>query len=241
MQNSKTRPSFRLAFVALVLMLALPLQTLAGPLLICHSYEIGNAKSLPWAGSEWRAVQTNYDLNHLAEDTLSCLTPNTPVIARMETIRRAMIYAEWAKVDHKVNYTARNDKVTMTLFEKLKARVDAAERAGKPDALAIFDMGYFIESWHNSVDYKGKAVPEVNGYEGVKKASAMRNTDATMEFAAALISSIRSDKTAHQQHLQKAVAGAPEGSLLAQNLVRLFPDKGRNLAEMRASVGLAKR
>ena len=241
MQNSKMIHSFRLASVALVLMLALPLQTLAGPLLICHSYEIGNAPSLPWAGSEWRAVQTNYDLNHLADDVLSCLAPNTPVIARMETIRRAMIYAEWAKVDHKVNYAARNDKVTMTLFEKLKARADAAERAGKPDALAIFDLGYFVESWRNSVDYKGKSVPDVNGYEWVKKASAMRNTDATMEFAAALITSIRSDKTAQQQHLQKALAGTPEGSLLARNLVRLFPDKGHNLAEMRASVGLAKR
>ncbi len=241
MQTSKTMRSFRLVAITLLLTIALPLQTLAGPVLICHPYDIGNAKSLPWAGSEWRAVQTNYDLNHLADDVLSCLTPNTPVIARMETIRRAMIYAEWAKVDKEVNYAARNDKVTMTLFEKLKARVDAAERVGKPDALAIFDLGYFIESWRNSVDYQGKAVPDVNGYEWVKKASAMRNTDATMEFAAALITSIRSDKTAHQQHLQKAIAGAPEGSLLARNLVRQFPNKGRNLAEMRASVGLAKR
>ena len=152
-----------------------------------------------------------------------------------------MIYAEWAKVDHEVNYAARNDKVTMALFEKLKARADAAERAGKPDALAIFDVGYFIESWHNSVDYRGKAVPELNGYEWVKKASTLRNSDATMEFAAALISSIRSDKAVHQQHLQKAIAGAPEGSLLARNLVLHFPDKGRSLAELRANVGLAKR
>lgn len=241
MQTSTLTRSFRLASIALVLMLALPLQILAGPLLICHSYEIGNTPSLPWAGSEWRAVQPTYDLNHLADDVLSCLTPNTPVIARMETIRRAMIYAEWAKVDHEVKYAARNDKVTMTLFEKLKARVEAAERAGKPDALAIFDLGYLIESWRNNVDYKGKSVPDVNGYEWVKKASVMRNNDATMEFAAALITSIRSDKTAQQQHLQKAIAGAPDGSLLARNLVRLFPEKGRNLAELRASVGLAKR
>ncbi len=241
MQTAKTTHSFRLVAITLLLTIALPLQTLAGPVLICHPYDIGNAKSLPWAGNEWRDVQRNYDLNHLVDDVLSCLTPNTPVIARMETIRRAMIYAEWAKVDHKVNYAARNDKVTMTLFERLKARVETSERAGKPDALAIFDVGYFIESWRNSVGYPGKAVPEVNGYEWVKKASALRNTDATMELAAALITSIRSDKTAQQQHLQKALAGAPEGSLLARNLVRQFPDKGRNLAEMRASVGLAKR
>ena len=204
MQTAKTMRSFRLVAITLFLTIALPLQTLAGPVLICHPYDIGNAKSLPWAGSEWRAVQTNYDLNHLVDDVLSCLTPNTPVIARMETIRRAMVYAEWAKVDHKVNYAARNDKVTMTLFEKLKARAEVAERAGKPDALAIFDVGYFIESWRNSVDYQGKAVPDVNGYEWVTKASALRNTDATMELAAALITSIRSDKTAQQQHLSNS-------------------------------------
>jgi hypothetical protein len=237
----QTQRSRWLTSMALLLTMALPLQILAGPVLICHPYEIGKAKSLPWAGKEWRAVQTNYDLNHLAEDVLSCLTPQTPVIARMETIRRAMIYAEWAKVDHKVNYSARNDKVTRTIFEKLKARVEATERAGKPDALAIFDLGYFIESWRNSVDHRGQSVPDVNGYEWVKKASAMRNTDATMEFAAALITSIRSDKAVHQQHLQKAIAGAAEGSLLARNLVSHFPDKGRSLAEMRAHVGLAKR
>jgi hypothetical protein len=45
------------------------------------------------------------------------------------------------------------------------------------------------------------------------------------------------DKAAQRAHLQKAVAGAPEGSLLARNLVSHFGDRGRNLAELRASVG----
>lgn len=231
------RRSFSLFSLALLLTLALPLQTLAGPVLICHAYDIGDAKSLPWAGKEWRDVQRNYDLNHLVDDTLSCLAPNTPVLVRMETIRRAMIYAEWAKVDHKVNYAARDHRVTMTLFERLKARADAAERAGKPDALAMFDVGYFIESWRNVADSRSQSLPQMNGYDWITKASALRKHDATMEFAAALITSMRTDKTAQQQHLQKALAGTAEGSLLARNLVRFFPDKGRSLAELRTSVG----
>lgn len=239
MQISQAFRVFKRTTVAIVLIATLSLPTLAGPLLICHAYEIGNAKSLPWAGQNWRDVQSNYDLKHLVDDTLSCLTPQTPVIVRMETIRRAMIYAEWAKVDHKVNYAARDHTVTKALFEKLKARADAAERAGKPDALAIFDAGYFIESWRNIVS-KDATIPAVNGYEMIKKASAMRNADATMEFAAALITS-HTDKALQQQHLQKAIVGASEGSLLAINLVRLFPDKGQSLAQLRASVGLAKR
>ncbi len=241
MQPSNCKRSLQLTALAIVLMLALPWQTLAGPVLICKTYDIGNTPSLPWAGAQWRDVQRNYDLNHLVDDVLSCLTPTMPVIARMETMRRAMIYAEWARVDHEVKYDARNENITRLLFERLKARVDAAERVGKPDALAIFDVGYFIESWRNSIGHQGKSVPAVNGYEWVKKASALRKTDATMEFAAALIASLQTDKTLQQQHLQKAITGAPEGSLLARNLVRLFPDKGHSLAEMRVNVGLAKR
>lgn len=80
----------------------------------------------------------------------------------------------------------------------------------------------------------------MDGYGMIVKATNMRGGDASMEFASALITSGRSDKTAHRAHLQKAVAGAPEGSLLAKNIVKHFSDKGRNLAELRASVGSAK-
>ena len=39
---------------------------------------------------------------------------------------------------------------------------------------------------------------------------------------------------------QKAVARAAEGSLLARNLASHFADRGHNLAELRASVGLVQ-
>src|SRR5262245_50874940 len=73
---------------------------IAGPPLICHPIETGDAKSLPWGSSaDWRAAKPDYDLNRLVEDTLALLTPETPVLARMETLRRATIYAVWAKRD----------------------------------------------------------------------------------------------------------------------------------------------
>jgi hypothetical protein len=57
-----------------------------------------------------------------------------------------------------------------------------------------------------------------------------------MEFAAALITSTRSDKAAHRAHLQKAIAGAPEGSLLARNIINHFGRKGQTIADLRASL-----
>lgn len=207
----------------------------AGPPLICHPYEIGNAKSLPWAGNEWRDVKKDYDINRLVNDTLALLTPDVPVIARMETLRRATIYAVWSNYDQKVGYyAAKNEKVAGELLERLLARVREAERKGKVDALALFDAGYFAESWKMADQ---KSAPKVDGYAMVNKASSLRGTDATMEFAAALM--IR-NKTVQRAHLQKAVAGAPEGSLLARNIVGHFSDRGRNLAELRASLAIAK-
>lgn len=224
------------AVLLLVAMLAGQQQAQAGPLLICHQYEIGNAKSLPWAGNEWRDVKKDYDLNRLVNDTLALLTPDAPVLARMETLRRATIYAVWSKVDYKVGYAGNTDRVARELMERLLSRVRDAERKGSVDPLALFDAGYFAESWKMA---EPKSAPQVDGYALVTKASSLRRNEATMEFAAALITSY-ADKTAHRAHLQKALDGAPEGSLLARNLATHFGQRGQRVAELRATLKLAK-
>jgi hypothetical protein len=221
-------------------MLALVRPAMAGPVLICKTYEIGAAKSLPWGGSDWRAVKPDYDINRLVEDTLALLTPETPVIVRMETIRRAVIYAAWARVDREVNYAKRSDKAAQDLFSRLvvggkQSALQSASR--KPDPLKIFDAGFFVESWKQAyVDGSGKKPVDFDGYALVKQAIALRGNDPEMEFAAALITSIRSDKTAHRAHLQKAIAGAPEGSLLARNIINHYGRKGQSIADLRASL-----
>jgi hypothetical protein len=221
-------------------MLALVRPAMAGPVLICKTYEIGAAKSLPWGGSDWRAVKPDYDINRLVEDTVALLTPETPVIVRMETIRRAVIYAAWARVDREVNYAKRSDKAAQDLFSRLvvggkQSALQSASR--KPDPLKIFDAGFFVESWKQAyVDGSGKKPVDFDGYALVKQAIALRGNDPEMEFAAALITSIRSDKTAHRAHLQKAIAGAPEGSLLARNIINHYGRKGQSIADLRASL-----
>ncbi|HEY3741781.1 MAG TPA: hypothetical protein VGL53_18145 [Bryobacteraceae bacterium] len=106
----------------------------AGPPLICHPGDIGNAKSLPWkVQSNWNGADPHYDVRRLVGDTLEILTPSAPLAVRMETLRRAAIY------------TAKNDTLAETLASRLVARIADSEAAGKPDPNAWFDAGYFVE------------------------------------------------------------------------------------------------
>lgn len=186
----------------------------AGTPLICHPYAIGSAKSLP-AGPDWHGVSRDYDRRHLVDDTLAFLTPDTPVIVRMETLRRAAIYATSGMRNWDRNaYTAEDRAVAQALFDRLEARVKGA--TGSERALALFDAGFFVETLRHARLDLG-----IDGYERLTRAIAARGRDAEMEFALALASSWPKRKE-HAEHLARARAGASEGSLLAANLASHF-------------------
>src|SRR6266436_2851153 len=135
MNLKNIRPTrFTCGLLAAVLCFAAVAQ--AGPPLICHTIEIGNAKSLPWTSHNWNlSGGETYDTKNLVRDTLDILGPNIPVLVRMETLRRATLYA-------------RKDPVAAKeLLAKLHARATAAESSGHPDALAWFDVGYLAEAY----------------------------------------------------------------------------------------------
>ena len=69
----------------------------AGPPLLCHPFEIGTARSLPWEGT-WSQGKADYKIANLITDTETLLTPTTPVLVRMETLRRAALLRkhEWS-------------------------------------------------------------------------------------------------------------------------------------------------
>src|SRR2546425_7803398 len=82
----------RLAISIVAVLLGFTTTAFAGPPLICHPIEIGQAKSLPLI--DWNQKGTGrYDLRNLTRDTLAILNPSTPVLVRMETLRRATLYA----------------------------------------------------------------------------------------------------------------------------------------------------
>jgi hypothetical protein len=120
---------FAVALIAAVLCFASVAQ--AGPPLICHTIEIGQAKSLPWISHSWNlSGGENYDTKNLVRDTLEILGPDTPVLVRMETLRRATLYAR------------KDPLVAKELLAKLHARTTSAESSGRPDAPAWLDVDY---------------------------------------------------------------------------------------------------
>ena len=199
----------RLAISIVAVLLGFTTFAQAGPPLICHPIEIGQAKSLPWVEFNHRG-STDYDLKNLSRDTLAILDSHAPVLVRMETLRRATIYAR------------QDPQVAKELITRLQARAAKSDVARRPDALAWFDVGYLAEAYKQ---WMGKGEPNpaagLDGYNLVRKAISLRGSDPEMEFAAALIT-LPSPDSVHRNHVQKAMEGAKNDSLLAQNLASTF-------------------
>ena len=201
---------FAQSLITLVgILLGLTSSSQAGPPLICHRIEIGQAKSLPWIDLNDKATGS-YDLKTLSRDTLAILDANTPVLVRMETLRRATLYARL------------DPQAAKELITRLSVRADNSDIAGRPDALAWFDVGYLAETYKQWIP-RGESNPALglDGYGWVKRAIALRGEDAEMEFAAALITMAGPERD-HKNHLEKALAGAKKDPLLAQNLASHF-------------------
>jgi hypothetical protein len=173
----------------------------AGPPLICHAIDIGQAKSLPWTnGSHWDGAVPTYQLDRLIPDTFALLTPQTPVLVRMETLRRAAIYS------------SRNPGTGFELLTHLMARTLNNEK----DGLAWFDAGYLVETFRQYEFHMKRKVPQgFDGYAWTQKAIRLSGPNAEMEFAAALI---QSHSRWPNDHLQRARSAAEPGSLLARNM-----------------------
>lgn len=200
--------SFR-ALLALVLVTAIAAPALAGPPLVCFPFDIGTARSLPWDADShaWKGMRADYRLSQLTGDTLALLTPTTPIIVRMETLRRAAIYA------------TKDAEVARTLFTTL---LDRAKAKGS-DALAVFDAGYLVETYKQAASIApvmGTLASGIDGYALVGKSLAARGQDPAIEFAAAMMTA-DGRRGAWADHVRLARAGAGADPLLARNVGQL--------------------
>lgn len=194
----------------------------AGPPLICHPFIADGETLLPWGqGRGWHSPDLSYDTTRLTEDTLALLTPDAPILARMENLRRATVYA------------ASNSAAAAMLLEAVLERTEMSQGDLASQSLVWFDAGYLIESYRQfgpvAVDMlrsRAPAAPRpdelvgaLDGYSLVLKAIelASRESRADMEFAASLM--LR-DSAVADAHRARAAAGAKHGSLLAANLAR---------------------
>ena len=194
----------------------------AGPPLICHAFDIGNAKSLPWVSHDWNlSGGENYDTNGLSKDTVAILDSSRVTLVHMETLRRATLYAR------------KDTQAAKQLLLMVTARAEAAQNSGHPDALAVFDAGYLAETYKQWLGEGGQNPAQgVDGYALVKKALGFRGNDGQMEFAAALIT-LSGPARKNQEHAQKATDGAKTDVLLARNLNTRFLGAGsQTMAEM---------
>jgi hypothetical protein len=205
----------RLAAAALAAGLVFALPAVAGPPLICHTFTTGAEPLLPWVPSKnWNSPDRAYDVRGLVSDTLELLDADAPILARMENMRRATIYA------------AEHAEVSVELLSAVLARTKAVPAADAERALAWFDAGYLVESYRQFGVAQGhgmlpgsapllKGLPAMpDGYVLVQKAIGLAQEQRPeMEFAASLMAP---DSAAREGHRVRAVAAA--GPLLTANL-----------------------
>ena len=127
-----------------------------------------------WGTATGTITDPTYDVSHLVPDTLALLMPVTPVMVRMETLRRATLYA------------AAHPRLAAALLAELQTRAAAPQPPGA--ALAMFDFGYLVESYKEASLFAEPlpAIDRIDGYQLVLKAHALHN-NATMQQAARLI------------------------------------------------------
>jgi hypothetical protein len=207
----RTRSLFTAFVVVAALVTARPVQ--AGPPLLCHPFDIGSAASLPWNGhSSWFDGKPDYRLSSLVSDTEALLAPSTPVVVRMETLRRAAIYA------------SRDPHVASALLQQLAAKAESSKTA-----LALLDAAYVTEALRQIAQIGGVTggknhVPAIqdlirdrDGWQQMKASLAASPDDPGLQFAAALIAAGK-DRGAYVEHARRARAGAQKDALIARNL-----------------------
>jgi len=196
--------------------------TYAGPPLICHLFDIGSAKSLPWISHGWDlSGSENYDTRRLSEDTLAILSGSEIPLVHMETLRRATLYAR------------KDPQAAKQLLLQLVARAESSAASAHPDALAYLDAAYVIEAYKQWIDRNGSGFTgSLDGIPWIAKAVQLRPSDAQLNFAAALIS-LRSPEATQQRYSQAAISGAKNDPLLARNLnSRFLGQQSQSMAEM---------
>jgi hypothetical protein len=205
----RTLPNVSRFVLAAALILTAAAPALAGPPLICSRFDIGTASSLPWnVGPNWKGMQESYDRNRLVDDTLALLTDNTPILVRMETLRRAALYATTDK------------RVADKLLSALMTRAKAAGPDGKIDALVLFDAGYLAESYKQADPingFTGGLATAIDGRAMVERSLTLRGGDPAIAFAASLMT----EGASHASHLRAAQQGAKVDQLLARNLTQI--------------------
>ncbi len=180
----------------------------AGPPMICHPVEVGDAECLPW-GSKPFEKSRGFQTSKLVEATVKLLDGSSSPLAHMETLRRATLYCD-------------NDtRLATRLFATLAARALSAELEGGSDAgLALLDAGYLAQCYDQlnvRTDLRFGSANGIVGYAWVQRSLELNPDDAEFEFAAAMMTA-RGGGSVHDRHVVRARKLAARDSLVSKNL-----------------------
>ena len=174
-----TRRPFAAAVLASVAVVLTAAPAVAGPPFICHAFELSGHQSLPWGprhDAGWKNPDPSYDVARLNADVTRLLAAPMPVSARMETLRRATIYA------------AKDRAVADSLLKTLEARA----KAEPGNAFALFDAGFLTEAYRQAsrvyewdmlggrekAEWTFKTAPSADGAKLISAAVALNTSDA---------------------------------------------------------------
>jgi hypothetical protein len=168
--------------------------------------------------SNFIGIRDDYDVYGVVADTEALLTPSTPTLVRMETLRRATVYA------------SRNRQVAEQLMAFVTGRIASVPRPGYPDALALFDAGCVIEVMRELEQFapgsklfwaRDRAIVGITQPYSpralLEQSAALRPNDGAIQLALALV--LPANEA--EPYLRRARARAGRDDLLANNLARL--------------------
>jgi hypothetical protein len=204
-----------LALLVLVAALAAALvvpAALAGPPCVCWQLDIGDAKSLPWGGAPMEPDPA-YDRARLVDDTMKLLEGDggaaPPTLVRMETLRRATVYAKDAP-----------DRGAPLLLRLQARALDAAATDDAAASRTWFDAGYAVACF---AQYDQPVAG--NGYAWTEKARSLAPADAAMDLGGALQRIMRKGgrDAVFQAHVDRVLAREAQEPLVARNLRKHMP------------------
>lgn len=217
-----TRAALRSTVLAGALLIGMDGQDAwAGPPVLWHPFDIGTANSLPWGASRyWWQGDPDYDIQRLVADTEALLTPAMPVIVRMETLRRAAVYASL------------DTALAERLLARIRARVPEPGLRGRDHALGWFDAAYLtatlrqIGELTHEAEFRARAL-RVRDLPGLKDTERLlqgalerRPDDSAIAFGAAIIAAGQ-DVDASRAYAARARRGVERDPLLAANIGHL--------------------
>lgn len=205
--------------------LTLPVNDLLGPPAVCQPFAIGEAPSLPWREGAF-GIDPDYPQEKLIPEVRKLLDQQDDALVRMETLRRAVIYAVGVgKYSGKTSPSAALRKThTQALVLMLQQRALAVHLGAEPASATqamppLFDLGYALSALRQLDGVSKVPTGFGDGEAELRKSAGWSQASAAMHLGAGLGLWLSKDSDLRDQHfLQAAQDASQQSSAFQENL-----------------------